>query len=288
MMSFKERAKRHQIKFRKEVLGAGYDGYETILNDTDAQKGLIFFDGFRILEAAQARYPHFRLNQACFANLLRSEHIPFNFFIPLSKNLEYGRWVLNRFMGGVVNIITEIRIDYAPCPAQTLLDKTSFDVFIEYRHSSGGYGIIGIEVKYAESAYRMTKASREDREINNPESGYNSLSQKFGIYRDDIIENLKNDEYRQIWTNQLLGEGLTRKNNPDSKFEHFTSVILYPQGNEHFRELIPRYKSFLTPGNENCFIGITYEDFIAGAVMLTDDEGYLTWLQYLKNRYIVS
>jgi hypothetical protein len=191
-------------------------------------------------------------------------------------------------MGGVVNIITEIRIDYAPETAKTLKVKTSFDVFIEYRHSSGGYGIIGIEVKYTEREYRLTRASREDHELNNTESMYNSLTQKFGIYRIEVIEKLKNDEYRQLWRNQLLGESMTRKNNPDSKYEYFTSVILYPQGNDHFRELIPKYKSFLTTGNENSFIGITFEDFIAGATILTEDEGYLTWLQYLKDRYVVT
>lgn len=91
VISFKEKARRHQVKFREEVLKVGYDGFETILNDADAQQGLIFFDGFKVFEAAQDRYPHFRLKQACFANMLRSEHIPFNFFVPFSKNLEYAR-----------------------------------------------------------------------------------------------------------------------------------------------------------------------------------------------------
>ena len=161
-ISFKERARRHQIKFREEVLKVGYDGFETILADADAQKGIIFFNGFKINEYAQNRRPYFKLKEACFANMLRSEHIPFNFFVPLSKNLEYARAVLNRFMGGVINIITEIIIEYAPDPAKALMDKTSFDVFIEYRHASGGLGILGIEVKYTEQAYRLVKDSKED------------------------------------------------------------------------------------------------------------------------------
>src|SRR5512140_3261292 len=136
-INFSDRAKNHQIKFRKEVLDAGYADFETILNDEDAQKGFIFFDGFKVIEAAQARYPHFRLNQACFANMLRSEHIPFNFFIPLSKNPEYARAVLNRFLRGVINRITDIRIDYSPEPGRALFYNTSFDVFIDYMQESG-------------------------------------------------------------------------------------------------------------------------------------------------------
>lgn len=284
--SFKERARRHQVKFREEVLKVGYDGYETILNDADAQKGLIFFDGFKINEYAQARYPHFKMKQACFANMLRSEHIPFNFFVPLSKNLEYARAVLNRFMGGLINIVTEIRIEHAPDPAKALMDKTSFDAFIEYRHASGGYGILGIEVKYTERAYKLIPKSKEERDINNPESRYYEVMGKIGLYRKEILHELKSDEYRQVWRNQLLGESMTRKNHPDSKYEYFTSIILYPEGNDHFRELIPEYNSFLTPGHDKSFLGITYEEFIDAARKHTDDPDFLRWAQYLQDRYI--
>jgi hypothetical protein len=287
-LSFKERAKSHQIKFREKVLGVGFNGYETILNDLDAQQGMIFFDGFKIFEAVQDRYPYFKLNQACFANMLRSEHIPFNFFIPLSKNPEYARAVLNRFMGGVINRITEVRIEYAPDPVKALMDSTSFDAFIEYRHASGEIGILGIEVKYTEREYRLMKNSKEGREIYQDSSVYNTLTNKIGLFRKEKIEELKTDSFRQIWRNQLLGESMTRKNHPESKYEYFTSIILYPEGNDHFREVIPLYKSFLTPGNENSFTGITYEELIKAARELTGDKEYLRWLQYLEDRYIVK
>ena len=288
IIGFKERAKRHQIKFREEVLKVGYDGFETILTDAAAQKGLIFFDGFKINEYAQNRYPHFKLKEACFANMLRSEHIPFNFFVPISKNLEYARAILNRFMGGVINIITDIRIEYAPEPEKALMDKTSFDVFIEYRHAYGGLGIMGIEVKYTEREYKLIRNSREEAEINLDTSVYNTLSARIGLYRKEIIQELKTDEYRQVWRNQLLGESMTRKIHPESRYEYFTSIILYPEGNDHFRELIPKYKSFLTPEHESSFKGITYEEFIRVARELAGDPGYLEWLQYLEDRYIIS
>lgn len=286
-ISFKERARRHQIKFREDVLGVGYDDHETILTDSDAKKGLIFFDGFKILEAAEARYPYFKLNQACYANMLRSEHIPFNFFIPLSKNLEYARAVMNKFMGGVINNITDFRIEYAPDPEKALRDKTSFDVFIEYRHASGGYGIIGIEVKYSEKEYPLKRGSKEEIDINNPESRYNMLTNKIALYRKEFIKKLKEDKFRQVWRNQLLGESMTRQNHPESRYKYFTSIILYPEGNDHFRNLIPVYRSFLNRGYESSFIGVTYEDFIKTARELTVDTEYLRWLQYLKDRYII-
>ncbi len=285
-ISFKERARKHQIEFRENILKVGYDESETILRDEDAVKGLIFFDGFRVIEAAQARYPHFRLQQACFANMLRSEHIPFNFFIPLSKNKEYARAVLNSFLGGTVNLITEVRIDYAPDPAEALLDKTSFDVFVEYRHIMGGYGILGIEVKYTEEEYRIIKKSREELEINLETSIYNILTAKSGLYRKESMPDLKTARFRQIWKNQLLGESMTNKNHPDSKYKHFTSIILYPSGNIHFNNIVAEYKTFLKPGHEHSFTGITYEEFIKAGRELTEDTEFIRWLQYLEDRYI--
>ena len=109
----------------------------------------------------------------------------------------------------------------------------------------------------------MIKGSREAREIHQDTSVYNLLTDKIGLYRKEILQELKTDEFRQVWRNQLLGESMTRKNHPESKYEYFTSIILYPEGNDHFRDLIPKYKSFLNPGHESSFKGITYEEFIS-------------------------
>jgi hypothetical protein len=287
-LSFKERARIHQVRFREEVLKVGHNEFETILTDIDAQKGLIFFDGFKIFEAAQARYPHYRLQQACFANMLRSEHIPFNFFVPISKKPEYARAIFNPFLGGTINAITEIRIEWAPEPAKALMDKTSFDVFVEYRHAHGGYGILGIEVKYTEREYPLMKKSKESSEINLETSVYNTLTKKIGLYRNEILQELKTDKFRQIWRNQLLGESMTRKNYSDSKYEYFTSILLYPASNDHFQTVIPAYREFLLPGNEQSFLGLAYEDFIKAGRQNTDDAEFIRWLQYLEDRYITK
>jgi hypothetical protein len=193
-------------------------------------------------------------------------------------------------MGGLINMITDLRIEHAPDPELALKDRTSFDVYIEYIHQDGTNGILGIEVKYTEREYKLLKKSKEETDINNPESNYNVLTGKIGLFNKEIIEKqeLKKDEFRQVWRNQLLGESMTRKNHPESRYEHFTSIILYPEGNDHFKDLIPVYKGFLTPGHENSFIGITYEEFIKTARELTDDTEYLRWLQYLEDRYIVK
>jgi hypothetical protein len=70
---------------------------------------------------------------------------------------------------------------------------------------------------------------KKDKDMNKPESIYNILTCKIGLYRKDDIPKLKADKFRQVLRNQLLGERMTRKNHTDSKFEYFTLMILYHQ-----------------------------------------------------------
>lgn len=289
-ISFKEKAKRHQIRFREEILLAGRGDFDTYLPDDDAVRGLIFYNGFDIVKSAKERYRDYGLKKACYANMLRSEHIPFNFFIPLANNFKYARDVINKFMGGIINEITVIKIEHAPDREHALKDNTSFDVYVQYLHVDGSKGVLGIEVKYTEHGYPLKKGSPEAIAIDNPNSRYNLITNKIGLYRKEIIQSgvLKKNKFRQVWRNQLLGESMTRKNHPESEYVHFTSIILYPEGNDHFRDLIPVYTSFLTPGYETSFMGITYEEFIAAARELTTDPEYLRWIQYLEDRYIVK
>jgi hypothetical protein len=287
--SFKERARRHQIRFRKEILKVDQGEFETFLTEADALKGLIFYSGFSIFEVARKRLsPLLTQNKACYVNMLRSEHIPFNFFVPLANDLDYAKAVLNKFVDNIISKVIVIKIEHAPDPAKALKDKTSFDVYVEYIHSNGLKGVLGIEVKYTEKAYILKKGSKEETDVNDPDSAYNRLTRQLGIYNKEHVSKLKTDEYRQVWRNQLLGESMTKRNHPESEFVHFTSIILYPKGNNHFKNLIPDYKSFLNPGFEDHFMDITYEKFIETARGLTDDQVYLSWLQYLEDRYIVK
>lgn len=287
-IGFKERARRHQINFREDILKAGKGEKEYHLSDADALRGSIFFEELGILQAAQKRYPNFANKKACFANMLRSEHIPFNFFVPLANDLRYAGGVINKFMGGSISEITLIKIEHAPDPGNALNDKTSFDVYVEFKHIDGTQGILGIEVKYTEGAYELNENSKEAREVRDPKSIYNRLTRQHNLFKEEYLDKLPTDVLRQAWRNLLLGVSMTRMDKEDSIFEHFTSIILYPAGNDHFRNLVPVISSILSSGREELFMGITYEEFIAVARDLTNYPPYLRWLQYLEDRYIVK
>lgn len=67
----------------------GRGRYDTMLTNDDAQLFLNYFDGLNVREEREARF-----GDAIVArdkNMLRSEHMPFNFFAPLNTNQDSGR-----------------------------------------------------------------------------------------------------------------------------------------------------------------------------------------------------
>ena len=78
---------------------AGADSAES----SDAQKGLVFFEGFREEILAELRKPVPKTSSApsgqMLTNLLRSEHIPYNIFFPMNKDLNGCKDLFNHILG---------------------------------------------------------------------------------------------------------------------------------------------------------------------------------------------
>ena len=155
---FKKAAKRHQINYREQNISTDYKTYETWLTDEFGKEGKNFYNKLSVFSVVQQRYPNFYID--LYSDMLRSEHIPFNLFVPFRHNLEFCKNVFNEFLGGCIKSINSrsiidggenIKIEFAPSPKENYLnDGTSFDTYIEYNHKDGTKGIIGVEVKYTE------------------------------------------------------------------------------------------------------------------------------------------
>ena len=285
---FKKVAKEHQISFRVQNIRQEYNKYETWLSDKDGKEGKNFYDGFSILPAVQKRHPSFYIN--LYSDMLRSEHIPFNLFVPFRSNLNYCRDVFNEFMNGKIKSIDNrsiydnkenIKIEFAPLPKKNYLnDRTSFDAYIEFNHQDGSKGILGIEVEY-----KLLSGSIEERAINDKSSMYYSVSRDSGLYKLNSENELKSDLYRQIWRNQLLVESMRLVNN--SKFKHSSSLIFYPVDNEHFKETSESYSTMLLK-NKQKFVSVTYEKFISACYKHCPNSEYKTWVDYLSKRYLIK
>jgi hypothetical protein len=292
---FKRRARLHQSQYRAKVLKVDHsrekgDDYGNRLSEVDGIKGLNFYPGFNILQAVNEKNKY-KYNKNIHSDMLRSEHIPYNLFVPFIQDTSFMTNVFNELMGGCIaeihlsNDINKL-IEYAPSPRKHYLnDGTSFDAYVEYTNKNGERCIIGIEVKYTEHEYPLKKGSKEEAYVELACSPYYKISEASGLYKPNTIEKLKSDLYRQIWRNHLLGESIRLKDN--DQFKHFCSMTFFPKGNTHFVEASKNYIDMLN-SNDNRFIPINYEDFISACKKHCPNESFREWIKYLEERYIVS
>lgn len=173
-----------------------------------------------------------------------------------------------------------------PKPKEKYLnDGTSFDAYIEYTNSDGTKGMIGIEVKYTEKEYKLPTNSKQEKDVKDKNSPYYSVTNNSGLYKPNAIKDLPTDKFRQVWRNHILGESILLADN--NKFQHFTSLTLFPVDNSHFIKTSKEYIDLLTH-NDNKFISLTYENFFALLNKYCPDDNYKNWLNYLTTRYIVT
>lgn len=280
---FLKQARLHQSKFRAEVLNLPYDTYGNYLERNDGEKGKNFYDGFGIF-AAVKKYRKY--NKPLYSNMLRSEHIPFNFFIPLNQDKVFCKNIFNEFFQNNIQTIDRILIEYAPKPKEHFLnDSTSFDTYIEYTRNDNSRGIIGIEVKYTEKEYKINENSTQKKNVTDKNSLYYTVTNTCGFYKATAIDILPTDKFRQVWRNHLLGESILLAES--GKFIHFTSLTLFPGDNLHFIQTSNDYINLLKVNNNN-FLPLTYEAFFAVCNKHCPNDDFRNWIDYLSSRYIVA
>lgn len=193
---FKRSARTHQSDFRTNFLKVPFDPddkygkYGAFLMPDDANAGLNFCEEFRqeILEGIKERYHRLTAKQhdGLFANMLRSEHIPWNVFIPMKQDINATTLVFNKILGvDEIDEVTDIRIEWAPDKTECLNDNTSFDAYIEYLHNGKTCGI-GIEVKYTEEGYPFSGTTEFREVMENEQSKYAQVTKSCGWFIPEI------------------------------------------------------------------------------------------------------
>jgi hypothetical protein len=287
---FRAKARKHQSEFREKVLGVDFDGqdqkakYGNVLPKEAALNGLNFYEGYRkeIVELAKHKFKKVSYNPLLY-NLLRSEHIPFNIFGPMTLNKTKARDLICELIGCEIAIIEDIFIEFAGEQQREnyLDDRTSFDAFILYKTKEVQKGGIGIEVKYTEGGY--SKGEKEKKDIEKADGRYRTVTKTCGYFEKPDFEMLSKDEFRQIWRNHILGAAMIQAGD----IKHFHCIHLYPKGNTHFDlHAIPEYKRFLTPKGKESFIGLTYEELFQVMGNHFDSDKETKWIDYLKQRYL--
>ena len=276
--AFKKAARRHQSEYRANVLCVDFDEYGNRLPEAEAGRLLNYYEGLGVREVLRKRYPEYSKSRD--ADMLRSEHIPFNLFGPLFERKKLTRDLLECAFNISCARVTDLRFEYAPAPKGAYLnDATAFDVYVEYTDQLGKTSGIGVEVKYTEGSYPIGKTERE--RVADKKSPYWSVTRNSMAFRDAADEGLGCDDLRQIWRNHLLGLKMQLRN----EITDFTSIILYPSGNDHFNDVIPEYQSKLNESHSTQVRGCTFEKFVG---CITGDEEVMRWRDYLARRYLFS
>lgn len=274
---FKAAARLHQSRYRAAVLHVNFCEYGNRLTDEDGRALLNYYEGLGVREALRRRYP--RYSKKRDADMLRSEHIPFNMLAPLEGRPELTRHILAAGLGLDLVGPYEIRIEWAPEPADHYLgDKTSFDGYIQGVGSAGEVVGVGIEVKYTEKGYPI--GASEAARVDDPESTYWTTTRESGVFVGGGCKSLADDDLRQIWRNHLLGLAMVQRGDVDD----FVSITLYPAGNEHFTVALGTYQGQLLDEARRSVRGCTFEDYIG---CLQGDNGIEAWRQYLADRYLI-
>ena len=217
-------------------------------------------------------------------NMLRSEHVPWNIFVPMMTDLTAAA---NSFAEILphrdIKTIRKWIIEYAP---NTINDRSAFDAYIEYETSKRETGVIGIEVKYTEEGYPV--GNKEFEMMQNPASAYSVTTRNSECFINNDPLQFNNPDFIQLWRNHILGLAMIQQ----GKADYFDSLTLYPEGNIHFNSsdsyigVVEAYTRLLTAKGKDTFHVITYEDFFCLLRKHYPSDRNLSWLNYLETRYI--
>jgi len=274
---FKAKARLFQSKYRADVLKAEFQGYGNRLVDSDAKALLNYYDKLNSRDVLRQRYPNYSSKRD--ADLLRSEHIPFNLLAPLDTDRDTAVKIISDIWNIDCVKIQAIEIEYAPSPKEKYLDDgTAFDAYLQVVLRNGNTCGIGIEVKYTEQAYPIGKT--ESVNVSNHDSLYWETARASGFFKNPDNEIFGTDEFRQVWRNHLLGLKMIQVGDVDE----FYSITLFPNGNNHFHHVIPEYNAQLKDESKPYLIGCTFEKFISS---IQGSSKFEEWKEWLNRRYII-
>ena len=276
--NFKALARLHQSRYRAEILAVDYDTYGNRLTEADAKALKNYYNKLNVHSELRNKYPNYSKERD--ADMLRSEHIPFNMFAPLKEQPELAVSVLHNAFNIECTQIERLEIEWAPEDQQNYLgDRTAFDVYLEIFDAHNNRIGIGVEVKYTENSYKIGKS--EARKVENKNSTYWTVTRNSGAFINSVTKDIAKDDLRQIWRNHLLGLSMCLRGD----IKDFVSITLHPAGNEHFINAIEDYNRFLSNTKKDRVRSCTFEKYIEA---IEGNQSIMEWKSYLHRRYIVQ
>lgn len=210
-----------------------------------------------------------------FRNMLSSEPLVRNAFVPLAIDLDLASRVFGRLLPDFVHRVTSIRFETAPsrdrADPRYLGDGTAFDVALTVITPDGEPATLFVEMKYTEACQGPPARHR---------TRYDEASREAALYRDPDAPALRSVMLEQFWRLHLLADLTVRHGHTPRA--HL--LVLYPRLNRHVRTATRPYAAELRPLEAGCtgFSALTLETFVAAL----HAAGAEPQARYLHHRYL--
>lgn len=246
----------------------------------DAQAGRNFLDEetFHLAKYRLGhREPGDRIEeQRLLANMLTSQTLCFNLFLPQKKNLLAATAVWKAIMPKSVRIVADVLLEHSPARGSRTMgigDNSAFDAAVFYVHQDGQHGVVAVETKYTESfsseKYKVTERQKK-------------MALRKGLFTEYGWKDAQKMPTQQLWRTHLLAESMR-----DRGYKHVTYLVLHAQGDQECVNLSKEYHLLLRPEvtQEGRFQVMTLENFVGSAMdALSTDSS--RWLARFHDRYL--
>ncbi|MFL5767243.1 MAG: PGN_0703 family putative restriction endonuclease [Actinomycetota bacterium] len=218
----------------------------------------------KALDAARARVatkePRQSFDRQRFwADLLWSPSMAVNLFGDLAADLRVADRAVHAWWPDAPGTVSAVRFVHSPgwFDPEYLNSLREFDAAVELDLGDGGFGIIGVDVKYHEWAKPETP-----RPENMPR--YVEVSRRSRAFRRGAIDPLKGkSDLAVTWLEHLLV--LSMLQHPSRRWRWGRYVVVHPAGNTDYAEATERYRTLLA--DDSTFSTLSLEEFLSSGAL---------------------
>jgi len=204
-----------------------------------------------------------------YANLLSSQPMAFNLFVPLQKDLNLATAVFAGMLPGRCGRVTKIAFEYSPGRGDRRYthDGSAFDVCVWFDTPQGQAGFVGIEVKCHENL-------NDDADDHRPR--YDEIADAMDCFAPEAREHLRWKPLQQIWRDHLLAGAYRMVDG----FADGLFAFLSPAGNTACGSAVDAYLKCLTVADS--FEHWSLESFVETVKLHTQSD----WVSAFADRYL--
>lgn len=281
-----------QSKYRHEILKENY-GYGPTKNSKNKFGNMLINGektGSNFISSAAFKYAIQRTidkninkdltidSYRLFNNMLSSMPMCFNLFSDLRELLLTNKKLCTavcKILFKEINWISSVEyigVEFIPTPIEQYTnDKTAFDAIFIVKDKDDKKGIMSIETKYTDLLGSNSSQNIEQK---------NKIIEKHKLFSSEIVNELKENGYKQIYRNYLLTFAFAKIN----KLKNFCNIILSPSEDELSKNEIFDLKNGLKK-NKDSIMKIDLEEFLSSGISVNTVE-ISNIFKKLKQRYI--